>query len=748
MSLTVSDRADAPVKESPIAYGWSPRFGLTFSVVLACASLVLTLLQAAAPDGLPPTAIRVVVVVAAVLFLPGIPLVVALRIPGRALSTVLAVSVSVSVNALATQVSIVAEWWSPLRTQTVLLAASLVACALARRTVADRTVTGRTGLGRGSWTGRRGVELLVLAVAVVLFVASARQIDVLDAGRFGVITEVGPWYVLGLILIAGVVVSALRARRLDTVVLSAATTVIITYNTMLVGMATGHTSIPTSFVHRGFIATLAESHHLPAQIDARFSWAGFFSLSAHVQTLTGLPDITDLMVWAPLVSGVILSFGLYAVAIAITGRARIAWLAVFLYHGTNWYQQDYFAPQAMAMIGYTAIIATLFWQLRRAPLPPLDGTTRIARVRQSLARTPGLVPGFGPGRTLAIGAVLLLIITANTVSHQMTPMLTILALAAFAAAGATRYRTLWLAAGLIFAAWFTYGATDYWWGHLPAVVSEIGQVGQSVNAGVGDRLSGDPVYQRMQYLRMAASGGFVLLAFFGWCVWRRKRAWAVGGLVCAAPFVLVFLQSYGGEMIIRAFLLASPTVAPFAALALALIAPRVRSWYRPAAVTVAVVAVTLVGLVETTNRGLNTAFEASTRDEVVVTDVLVDQAPPETRVMSFGYAPQSVGVRRILDPNGPEFFSVDSYSCLDDLSVCSTERMPDYIYIPRQGLQMMALQYGVSLSEVHDEIDAIIASGDYMTDVSTPSVTVLRHTTAPSIDYSDVLGANYEREWN
>ena len=135
------------------------------------------------------------------------------------------------------------------------------------------------------------------------------------------------------------------------------------------------------------------------------------------------------------------------------------------------------------------------------------------------------MPGFGPGRTLAVGATLLLIITANTVSHQMTPMLTVLALAAFAVTGTTRYRTLWIAAGLVFAAWFSYGATDFWTGHLNSLFNEVGQIGYSVNRGVGQRLNGDPTYTTMQYLRIAASGLFVVVAFIGWLGFRRRRTW-------------------------------------------------------------------------------------------------------------------------------------------------------------------------------------------------------------------------------
>lgn len=737
MNLTLPRPSTTDASDPPHAFGWPPRIGLGFSAGLTVALAILNTLTVAAD--VVPTPMATPLVLLGVFFLPGIPITIALRIPGRALATVLAIAISASVNVLATQISIVAEWWNPPRTQTVLLVVATGACILAARTLPPNTRTGPLCLDRVRWTPARAAQLAALACSLVVFVVAARGIDIVATGNLGVIAQVGPWYIVGLTLLAAVAVWTLGDRRLDPIVLSALTAVTVVYNTMLVGLATGETSVPTSFVHRGFISVLAEHHHLPSQIDARFSWAGFFSLGAHVQTLGGLTDTTTLLVWAPLISGIVMSFGLYAVAISITGRARVAWLSVLLYHATNWYQQDYFAPQAMAMIGYTAILGTLFWQLRRAPLPPLDAAHRVGRVSQAISRTPGRVSGFGPGRTLAVGGMLLVVATATVVSHQMTPMLIILALAAFAFVGATRYKTLWLAAGLIFAAWFTYGATDFWFGHLQSIVNEVGQVGQSVSAGVGERLSGDPLYQRMQYLRMAASGGFVLLAFLGWWMWRGTRAWAVGGLVCAAPFVLVFLQSYGGEMIIRAFLLASPTLAPFAALGSIAVASRLRRRARPLVVIAAVALAVVVGLVETTNRGLNTAFEASTRDEVVLTEAFVDGLPADATVMSFSHSPHTVGVRRVVGPSAPRFSGINSDDCLQDLRTCALDRDADYVYITNQGLKMMSLQYGRSGEEMEREIGAIPASGKYVTEVRTPSVTILRRTDQPSIDYSDAL---------
>lgn len=738
----VSHQAPAPVAR----FGWNPRAALTLGCAVSIALLVLNILVATSNSGVIPETVRLLVVAAGMLLVPGLPVVIALRIPGRALSGALTVSVSLAATILATQFTMVAEWWSPLTVQTILAAGSLAACLATARTL-PRTFTLPRGelqyLRAGGRT--RAACLAVLAVAGALFALEASRLDFMPAGHYGIVTLIGPAYWIGLTILCGALVFTLTRRHIDHIVMAAGSLVLVAYTTMLVSVASGETSVPTAFVHRGFIDILVAGERLPNGIDARFSWAGFFTAGAHLLTVADLPDASALLEWAPLYMNALLVFPLYAIAVAITGRARSAWLAVVLYQLFNWYQQDYFAPQAVAMLFYCTMIAILLWQLRRAPLPDIGpgiGRFLISAPR----RTPGLVPGFGKIRTLAIGAVLLLLIVADTVTHQITPILGIIALAFFSLFGATRYRTLWLAAGLVFAAWFSYGAADYWIGHLNSIFGDVGQVGNSVNRGVSQRLSGDPAYQQMQYLRIGASGLFALVAFAGWLLSRRRKVWLVAGAMCAAPFTLVLLQSYGGEMIIRCFVLASPVLAPFAAIAVARAvnwlrgrlgrhaATPSRGWTTVAAGTLALVA---LGTLLTTNRGLNTAFEASTREQVTVTDEFIAEVPPGTTVMSWSHAPHSNGVRRTLDPLGPRMMFIDSYPCLDDLANCAKTRDPSYVYLTTQGTGMLRLQYGMSQEYLDAQLDAILATGRYVPMLERDSITILRRVDSPAIEFEN-----------
>ncbi len=63
-------------------------------------------------------------------------------------------------------------------------------------------------------------------------------------------------------------------------------------------------------------------------------------------------------------------------------------MAVLIYLVTNWFQQDYFSPQATAFVICTAILAALLWMVRAADVQPPAGSLA-TRVRRAL------VPGAG-----------------------------------------------------------------------------------------------------------------------------------------------------------------------------------------------------------------------------------------------------------------------------------------------------------------------------------------------------------------
>ena len=112
-------------------------------------------------------------------------------------------------------------------------------------------------------------------------------------------------------------------------------------------------------------------------------------------------------------------------------------------------------------------------------------------------------------------------------------------------------------------------ATAYLDGHLTNVISDVGKVGASVEEGVQERVAGSQGHLFVVRMRLALSCFIGLLAVAG-CV----RLLARGGTaaidrrfiaLALAPAVLPAIQSYGGEVGLRAFFFALPALAYFAA---------------------------------------------------------------------------------------------------------------------------------------------------------------------------------------
>lgn len=196
MTLTLRRPDVAEPTTSPVSYGWAPRGALIVGGVLA--TLLLIHVGFAAVDLQPPALIRGILLFAGVLLLPGIPVVVALRIPGRALAAALTFAISLSTNVLVTQTSIVIERWSPLWTQTLIMGVSLIACVAAWRWVPGSTRIPGWQLSAEYWTRRRYLSLGGLAAAIGCFALGATQLDVLAVGRIGVLGELTLWNYLGL----------------------------------------------------------------------------------------------------------------------------------------------------------------------------------------------------------------------------------------------------------------------------------------------------------------------------------------------------------------------------------------------------------------------------------------------------------------------------------------------------------------------------------------------------------------------
>ncbi|MFY1652945.1 hypothetical protein ACN27J_18905 [Solwaraspora sp. WMMB762] len=741
----------APRRSDPRAYDV---VAVAVAGVLAVVVPTVTLLDLPVPG-------RLFATVAFLVTVPGVPLGYALRLPHRLVTVVLAICLSISAPLLAVAVTAVLGVWDPFTVVTAIAAIGLLAtpaavAAIQRSEpadqaalpVADEPDPPEQAAGRAGQAGR-WVGFAAVGVALILWWWATRQLDAANAGALGLIAvaPIGYWLALG--VLAGVLGWALLRPVVDHVLLAVACVATAVCGYLLVGVADGAAGYSTVWVHVGFIDFVSRTGELATGADARFSWPGFLAGSAYLVAVAGLPDASAFTLVAPVAFTVLALPALWLIGRLVTGSARLAWLGVVLYLAFNWYQQDYFSAQATGFVLYTGVLAVLLWAFDAADVPALPGRRWLSWLR-AVHRIPGR-PGpagdrLSGTRMVWLEIALTLVVAALVVTHQLTPITLVVALLWFVLAGGTRMRTLWLSAAAMFVGWFSYGATGFWTGHLADLLGDLGRLGSTVSSGVGERIVGDPLYQQMQFTRIAWTGLLGLGGVVGWWLIRRRRIATLAAGLAATPAGLLLVQSYGGEVIIRCALYASPFLAPLAAVGLARVgqavlrplpyrrAPMVAGALRLGAV-LATLMVTFAML--TLTRGLNVSFERVSAEQVAQARALIASAPDGARIGTVeAVGPLPLGGFARLDPE-----PVPLPGCRGQLRDCLLDQVgpdgasgPDFVYVTGGQEAAGRLRSGLAVGWTGQIIDVLLSTGGYRVVVRSAEVTVLERVAEAAAD--------------
>lgn len=705
-------------------------------VVLASSGLIalslgLTLLTMAGAADILPAGVRTAIVSLVAVTLPGIPAAALLKLPMNGVFGSVAVSTSIACNVLLSQANIMGNWHQPYAVQFVLLIASAVATYL----VARQWQLNRDSVGiqaavaavreRLAPAGSRIPSIVLLALAIGCFVSAVLRLDTLAVGNLGVIAALGVDYFIGLGFLTVVFVIEYRRAGTDRTMLAVSNVVLIAYLTMPVGWADRTAPFVTAYVHQFISDWILRLDALPPPLDARISWAGFFSAAARLTTIGGLGTSGVFLVSASLVFGVLLMFPVYAIGLVVGGTEKLAWLAVTSLTLFNWYQQDYFAPQAVGMQFYATILAVLLWQLRMSTIPALQGGW-VHRCLTSWMRIPGRVAGRGPRWTQSVELMLLLIIAALVVAHQLTPLVTIETLVIFSLLGLTRHKLLWVAAGLVFVAWFLYGAYAFWEGHLGGLLADMGGVDQNLNSSVAPKISGDPGYSRMQYLRIGASLLLLGFAALGWFRLPRDGHRFLMMLLALSPFGIVAVQSYGGEVAIRCFLYASPMLAALMAMALLpMIQLQLPVRLRPLSGVAGVAILFSLAILVTANRGLNVSFEHTTREELAISSQVVRQVDPDQ--LAYWGQGAAYGIPKGFD------LSDDCVVSARALANCTASTAVRYAIISDQDKNYLRYRSGVLPEAFANAVDILTSEKGFEVVYRSEQMLILKKRDAPPI---------------
>ncbi|WP_433528299.1 hypothetical protein ACQPYA_18290 [Micromonospora sp. CA-263727] len=715
------------------------RFDLgAVALAAALAVLVPTLtgLDAALPG-------RALAAVAFVVLVPGIPLAYAVRLPNRLATVVLALCLSIATTLLGGALGALSGRWDPFTVVTATAAVGLLATPFAVSGIQSAPPAPDSPRPAPPVMARVG-GLAGVAVALGLWWVASRQTDAGAAGATGLVAVVPVTYWAALLVLAVVLAWALLRPALDHVVLAAACLAAVVCCYLLVNVADGAAGPGTTWVHVGFVDFVSRTGDLATGADARFSWPGFLAGTAQLVAVAGVADAAPLALPAPAFFAALVLPALWLIGRVVTGSPRSAWLGVLLYVAFNWYQQDYLSAQAVGFVLYTGVLAVLLWAFSAAEVPPLPGPRWRAWLGAA-HRIPGR-PRAGPagravpaGTVIGLEAALTVVSAALVVSHQLTPVALVAALVCFVLTGATRLRTLWVGATAMFVGWFSYGATGFWTGHIEDLFGDLGRLGGNVATGVGERIVGDPVYQQMQYSRIGWTGLLCLAGMAGWPLVRRHRGAALFAGLAVAPASLLAVQSYGGEVVIRCALYASPVLAPLAAVAVAgtgravtRLLGRLPGTAAPVgrAVRFGAAVVLLAGAFAalTTTRGLNASFERVTAAQVAQARTLLAAAPNGAVVGTV----EAVGPLPLARFGEVSAVGMPPPGCRDDVPACLREQVgpdgsagPGFVYVTGTQEKAGQLRSGLPAGWTDRIVDELLGGGGYRVIVRSTEVTVL-----------------------
>lgn len=392
------------------------------------------------------------------------------------------------------------------------------------------------------------------------------------------------------------------------------------------GAAESTARFPTAWLHAGFTNQIMVTGQTMTDLDARFSWPGFFSGAAVFASAVGA-EPAALLRWAPLVFALAYLPPLALLFRSFTGSWRVRWIGLWVFVSANWIGQDYFAPQSFALLMHLvvmSVVCAVFLRRRRADL-----VVGRFRLRDSTLR--GLPVHLPPQHRAVLICVVTLILGTVAMSHQLTPFMLVAVLTVLAVVGALRPALLPVIAVVLAFAWISYGATAYWSGHLAEMFGKAGQVSDVVGAGVEARMTGSDVHRTVLATRMVFTAFVGLLAAGGAVVaWRRRAGGLYLVLMAITPFSMLVIQAYGGEGILRMVLFALAPLALLAARGIHDFA-RGRRWRMVAVLVVAVLTLPVFMVAKYGNE----SFERVTRGEIETVDALYAAAPPGSTLVSI-----------------------------------------------------------------------------------------------------------------
>lgn len=495
-------------------------------------------------------------------------------------------------------------------------------------------------------------------LAALLWAIALPRVDPADFSDIGLVSALPMAGYAALVLVTVAFVAALREQPLRPLLLVFLLSLLLFMVYGVTAVAEGTTRFNAAWRHTGLMDHIGRTGRIESGFDAYFDWPGFFILGAFVSRVAGVSNLLGYAQWVSVLLNAMYLLPLFVIARSSTSDPRIPWLTSFIFLLTNWVGQDYLSPQGFNFFLALCLIAILLrWFRVVSPgahviwrMPGLGwGWRRVPRRLRDGLRPENIENAPSSKRQrIALLVIWLAVFAVIDGSHQLTPFGALFAVSGIVVLNRCSVR--WLPVGMVamIAAWLYFGASAFLASQGQSIVGGAGDVNSSVARTATDRVSGTPghlfvaqanvVYSTTVW-GLAALGGLRLVLV-------RKSRDTVGAAIdgrrdvvttaalALAPFPLIALQSYGGEMFLRIYFFALPFMALLIAALLLPSRTNGRSVWNFAATSL--VSLALLGGLLLCRYG-NEQINYFSRDEVAAADHLYDVAEPGSWLASVNW---------------------------------------------------------------------------------------------------------------
>jgi hypothetical protein len=569
---------------------------------------------------------------------------------------------------------------------------------------ANPWLVGRLILPSMNWVRDRdqAIDLrsgLLSFAAVLIWAASLSSVNVRLMNDLGLISVLPPAFFVALLLLTCGFCLALRRIPLNipTMLAHVLALIVILYGTPALVEEVARFASTWSRV--GIVDYIVQTGTVNPLIDAYFNWPGFFTASALFTQVAGISSLTSIVAWSNVFFNVLCLAPLTLIFSSMTRDRRLIWLGLWIFYLGNWVGQDYFAPQALDYVFYLVIVGVLLHWFKVTPEQPtpfdalrrvLEGGLRIAPravgVIDRLTRRDEMNTPSTAWQRVGLMFIVILVFAAMVPTHQLTPFGVLFVVAALVVFDRIRSRSLPVLMVAMVAGWISFMAVDYFTGHIASHMASVGAVDQTVQRGLIGRVKGSQFHQIVIDVRLALSVAIGVLALAGGL--RRLRQGyqdLTPALMVAAPFFLIPVQGYGGEIFLRVYLYALPAMAFFAA---TLFYPSSMPDLRwRTSIAVGVVCLALIGSTFIARYG-NERADMFTAQEIAAINFVYSTAPPGSLLLAPGNIPwefQDYATYKYEYVKGRLLANDDVESLAQEMAIPEKSGKRAYLIITRSG---------------------------------------------------------------